>query len=86
MTIYRRTWLKHVSLGAGALLLRPMLNQLYAEEGAKQEKPWRIVFVMQANGFQPWAAQPKDLPITEAGPAKTIDLTNCGQNCDMASM
>lgn len=75
MATIRRTWLKHVSLGTGALLLRPVLDRLHAGEVAKRKKPWRVVFVMQANGFHPWAAQPKNLPITEAGPAKTVNLS-----------
>ncbi len=74
MGTLRRTWLKHVSLGAGSLLLSPVLAQLHGGEEPKKRKPWRVVFVMQANGFQPWAAQPKGLPIAEAGPAKTVDL------------
>lgn len=75
MGTLRRTWLKHVSLGAGALLLRPLLQQLHAAEEGKKGKPWRVVFIMQSNGFQPWAAQPKDLPVKEGGPATTIDLS-----------
>lgn len=75
MATLRRTWLKHVSLGAGVLLLRPVLDRMYADESPKKRKPWRVVFVMQANGFQPWAAQPKKLAATEAGPAKTVDLS-----------
>ena len=75
MATLRRTWLKHVSLGAGALLLRPLLEQLHAADDGKRGKPWRVVIVMQSNGFQPWAAQPKDLPVKEGGPAKTVDLS-----------
>jgi hypothetical protein len=74
MAILRRTWLKGVSLGAGSLLLGPVLNQLRARAEGKDRKPWRVVFVLQANGFQPWAAQPKGLEITPTGPAKTVDL------------
>lgn len=75
MGTLRRTWLKHVSLGAGALLLRPLLQQLHAAEEGKNVKPWRVVFIMQSNGFQPWAAQPKNLAVKEGGPAKTVDLS-----------
>jgi hypothetical protein len=75
MATKRRTWLQHVSLGAGALLLRPVLDRLHAGEEPKKQKPWRVVFIMQANGFQPWAAQPKKLVATEAGPAKMVDLS-----------
>jgi hypothetical protein len=74
MATSRRTWLKGVSLGAGSLLLTPVLNQLRARAEGIERKPWRVVFILQANGFQPWAAQPKGLAITEAGPAKTADL------------
>ena len=44
MATKRRTWLKHVSLGAGALLLRPVLDQLHAGDEPKKQKPWRVVF------------------------------------------
>ena len=57
------------------MLLRPVLAQLHASDEKNKQKPWRVVFVMQANGFQPWAAQPKKLVATEAGPTKTVDLS-----------
>src|SRR5678815_2605776 len=74
MAAPRRAWLQQVSLGTGALLLRPILDRIAAAEDRPKSKPWRIVFILQANGFQPWAAQPKGLAVKEGGPATTVDL------------
>src|SRR5436190_19140609 len=73
MAIARRAWLQQVSLGTGALLLRPILERIAAAEDRPKAKPWRVVFILQSNGFQPWAAQPKGLAVKE-GPAATVDL------------
>lgn len=54
----RRTILKGVSLGAGAVVLQPFLNALAAD--ARGEAPsLRVIFVMQGNGLWPHHIQPK---------------------------
>ncbi len=54
----RRSVLKGVTLGAGAVVLQPFLNALAAE--AKGEAPpLRIVFVFESNGLWPYHIQPK---------------------------
>jgi hypothetical protein len=54
----RRTALKGVTLGAGAVVLQPFLGRL-AAEGRGEAPPPRIVFVMQGNGLWPHHIQPK---------------------------
>ena len=59
----RRSVLKGVTLGAGAVVLQPFLNRLAAE--AKGEAPpKRVVFFMESNGLYPYHIQPKGI---EAG-------------------
>lgn len=45
----RRSVLKGITLGAGAVLLQPFLKALKAE-AAGQAPPLRIIFLMQGNG------------------------------------
>ena len=54
----RRTVLKGVTLGAGAVVLQPFLNSL-AAEARDEAPPLRVVFVMQGNGLWPHHVQPK---------------------------
>ena len=50
MSTNRRQLLKGLSLGAGSVLLSPMIDRLVANaEG--QSRPPRFVFVLQSNGF-----------------------------------
>jgi hypothetical protein len=55
----RRTCLKGVSLGAGAVVLQPFLNSLAAEEAG--EAPPRVVVVLQSNGLSPHHVRPEGL-------------------------
>jgi len=74
MAFSRRSLLQSFSLGAGGVVLSPFLQRLQAaDEGGNPPK--RIVFVLQSNGFHPWAAQPKKLQRTEAGPSDVVDLS-----------
>jgi hypothetical protein len=58
----RRSVLKGVTLGAGAVVLQPFLNGLAAEaEG--QAPPKRIVFVVEANGLWPYHIQPRGVEV-----------------------
>ena len=56
--IDRRTVLKRITLGAGAIVLQPFLNALAAEADGKAP-PLRIVFVIESNGLWPYHIQPK---------------------------
>jgi len=66
----RRSVLKGITLGAGAVLLQPFLNALKAE-AAGQAPPLRIIFLMQGNGLWPHHVQPKGV---DAGKGGLIDL------------
>ena len=69
MTITRRDILKGITLGAGSVVLAPVLAQLKAHaDGAPAPK--RFVFVLQSNGFSPSQAQPKGLDRTKDGPER----------------
>jgi len=57
MNSNRRTFLKGVSLGAGAVVLQPVLQQLYAEAEGR-DAPRRIVFFVEGNGMSPDHIQP----------------------------
>ena len=58
--INRRTFFRGATLGAGSVLLAPLLQQLSAAPNAA--KPKRFVFVMEGNGFSPMQAQPVTIP------------------------
>ncbi len=67
----RRTVLKGISLGAGAVVLEPFLQRLAAEQ-AGQAPPKRIVFFMESNGLYPHHVQPKGVDPKASG--KLVDL------------
>lgn len=58
--VTRRTFFRGATLGAGSVLLAPLLQQLSAALSAA--KPKRFVFVMEGNGFAPKQAQPLTIP------------------------
>lgn len=59
----RRSVLKGVGLGAGAVLLSPVLSQLTAHAaGAASVTKKRFVFVMEGNGLNPLQVQPTTIP------------------------
>jgi hypothetical protein len=66
----RRTVLKGVTLGAGAVVLQPFLQRLAAEE-AGQAPPKRFVFFMESNGLYPYHVQPKGVDAKKA--ARLVD-------------
>ena len=75
MNINRRNVLKGMTLGAGSVLLPAMVRQLHAQTHSAT-MPKRFVFVLQNNGFQPWAAQPNGMEWKrENGPNKVVDLS-----------
>ncbi|QDU96593.1 DUF1552 domain-containing protein [Lignipirellula cremea] len=67
----RRTCLKGISLGAGAVVLQPFVNAL-AAEAAGEAPPLRVVFLMQGNGLWPHHVQPKGVDRQQAD--RLIDL------------
>ncbi len=74
----RRSVLKGMSLGAGSVVLPAMLSQIHAQTNAAT-MPKRFVFVLQNNGFQPWAVLPKGETWERANsPAKVIDRSLAG--------
>ena len=54
----RRTAIKGITLGAGAVWLQPFLGRLAAEARGEAPPP-RIIFMMQGNGLWPHHIQPK---------------------------
>ncbi len=70
---HRREFLRGVSLGAGAVLLQPMLKQLAAQAaGAPSIAPQRVVFVIESNGLFTHHVQPKGLERPKGGSDKLI--------------
>ena len=53
MPANRRSFLSNVSLGAGSVVLAPLVRQLEAQAAGVAKKPQRFVFVMEGNGL-PW--------------------------------
>ena len=58
--ITRRSCLKGITLGAGAVVLQPFLNALAADARGEAPPP-RLVFVVEANGLWESHVRPKDL-------------------------
>jgi len=59
MAIHRRDALKGLSLGAGSVVLAPMLARLQAQAAGVAQQPKRFVFVVESNGFTPQQAAPE---------------------------
>jgi hypothetical protein len=80
MTMHRRDVLKGVTLGAGSLLLSPILTRMQAFAGGRAVTPKRFVFVVESNGVPPHQMAPvgvqrprrRQEPLN--GPAELIDL------------
>ncbi len=53
MPATRRDLLKGITLGAGATILSPILNQIAARASGEARTPRRVVIVTQTNGFNP---------------------------------
>ena len=67
----RRTVLKGITLGAGAVLLEPFLQRLAAEQAGKAP-PKRFIFFLESNGMYPHHVQPKGVDMKASG--KLVDL------------
>ncbi|QDU92290.1 DUF1552 domain-containing protein [Lignipirellula cremea] len=68
----RRSLLKGVTLGAGAVVLQPVLRSL-AAEAAGESAPRRIVFFIEGNGMNPDHIQPQGLERPDKGSDKLIN-------------
>jgi len=61
MAIDRRDALKGLSLGAGSLLLSPILSRMQAQAAGKQSLGKRFVFVVESNGVRPEQMAPSGI-------------------------
>ena len=82
MTIDRRDVLKGLSLGAGSLVLSPMLSKLQAQAaGSTKAVGKRFVFVVESNGVPPQQMAPEGVKRKRRhqrpnnGPAEFIDVS-----------
>ncbi len=71
----RRTALKGITLGAGAVVLQPFLNALAAEAAGKAP-PLRVIFFMESNGLYPHHVQPKGVDMKGSGKLVDLPLAN----------
>jgi hypothetical protein len=80
MTMHRRDVLKGMTLGAGSVLLAPILSRVQAYAAGQAVAPKRFVFVVESNGVPPQQLVPSGVrrerrlqqPLN--GPAELIDL------------
>ncbi|QDU92267.1 DUF1552 domain-containing protein [Lignipirellula cremea] len=70
----RRTCLKSLTLGAGAVVLQPFLNALAAEARGEAPPP-RIIFMLESNGLYPRHIQPKGVDGDNRKAEKLVDLS-----------
>ncbi|MEI7688147.1 MAG: DUF1552 domain-containing protein, partial [Planctomycetota bacterium] len=68
----RRSVLKGITLGAGAVVLQPFLNGL-AAEASGQAPPKRVVFLFESNGLNRRHILPRGIEIPRNGPDRLID-------------
>ena len=77
MKANRRQMLKGLSLGAGSMLLSPMVQRVMANAEGEKRSP-RFVFVLQSNGFDAVQACPESIPFqnyADREKFESIDLT-----------
>lgn len=67
MSTDRRGFLKGTTLGAGALVLAPLVGQLEAQAAGTGPKPKRFLFVVEGNGLPPQQVQPVGLKRAKEG-------------------
>jgi hypothetical protein len=90
MSLNRRDVLKGISLGAGSVLLSPILSRLAAQAAGSNPMPKRFVFVVESNGFTPQQAAPEGYvrksrdqrPL--GGPSELIDFPLTDHKLPMA--
>jgi len=68
----RRSVLKGITLGAGAVVLQPFLNSLEAQ-AAGEAPPKRVVFLFESNGLNRRHILPRGIVSPRGGPAQVID-------------
>ena len=68
----RRTVLKGITLGVGAVVLQPFLQRLEAQN-AGQAPPKRFIFFLESNGLYSHHIQPRNLPAPPRGADRLID-------------
>jgi hypothetical protein len=81
MTLNRRDTLKGLTLGAGSLVLSPILSKLQAYAAGEQVQPHRFVFIVESNGVRPEQLAPSGIqrkprlqqPLN--GPEELVDLS-----------
>ena len=66
MNLARRDALKSLSLGAGSVVLSPLLASLQAQAKGTYKRPKRVVFVLFDNGFYDQGAQPVGVVAVDA--------------------
>lgn len=62
----RRPVLKGISLGAGGILLAPLLQKIAAAAEGKATPPKRVIFLLFDNGFHERGAVPEGIPLQSA--------------------
>jgi hypothetical protein len=90
MNFDRRDALKGISLGAGSLVLSPILSRLTAQAAGVKDQPKRFVFVVESNGFTPQQAAPvgyarksrDQRPL--GGPSDMVDFSLADQKLPLA--
>jgi hypothetical protein len=63
MNLNRRSLLKSLTLGAGAVVLDPLVRQIEAQAAGSAAKPTRYLFVMLPNGCPATEINPVDYPL-----------------------
>ena len=71
--------LKGLSLGAGSVLLSPMIRRLVANAEGKARPP-RFVFVLQSNGFDAVQACPKSIPFQKYADREKFESIDLAQH------
>lgn len=90
MSLARRDLLKGFSLGAGSLLVQPMLSRLTAQAAGLATHPKRFVFVVESNGFTPQQGAPEGYTRKSreqrplGGPSELVDFSLADQTLPMA--
>ena len=79
MNTNRRQMLKGLSLGAGSMLLSPMIQRVMANAEGK-ERPPRFVFVLQSNGFDAVQACPESIPFQKYADREKFESIDLAQH------
>jgi len=79
MLTTRRSLLKGLTLGAGAVVLDPLIRQLEAQAAATSEKPTRYLFVMLPNGCPASEINPVDFPLLNHDRRKGLTVEPIGE-------